>query len=142
MTDKTLLFELRRDEGFRENPYFCTAGKTTIGYGRNLDDVGISRSEAEIMLQNDVEAVAQDLDRAVPWWAELPEPARRGLQNMAFNLGISRLMKFKKMLAALQDHDWDAAAAEAKDSRWYRQVGQRAERICDLYLSCKEFTDG
>lgn len=133
-----LVEDLKRDEGFRAKPYRCTAGKVTIGYGRNLDDVGVSASEAHNMLMNDIEGVYRDLDRSHPWWAEMPEPVRVGLANMCFNLGISRLGGFKNMLAALEAGEWDRAATEALDSRWARQVGARAERIAMLFRNAGE----
>lgn len=130
--------DLILDEGIRLKPYRCTAGKLTIGVGRNLDDVGISVSEAHQLLDNDIAAAALSLDRNIGWWGDLPEPARRGLLNMAFNLGWPRLSKFKGMLAALQAGDFNLAAAEALDSQWATQVGARATRIAHLFQSCKE----
>lgn len=125
--------DLKRDEGLRLKPYRDSVGKLTIGYGRNLDDMGITEDEAEALLDRDIERAAADLDRALPWWSALPEPRRRGLLNMAFNLGMPRLRGFKKMLAALQAGDGRRAAKEALDSKWARQVGARAERIAALY---------
>ena len=127
--------DLKRDEGLRLKPYICSAGKTTIGYGRNLDDVGITVREAEILLENDIARAIADLDRALPWWHDLPESWQRGLLNMAFNLGLTRLLGFKKMLAALEAGDGERAALEALDSVWSGQVGERAQRIAALYRS-------
>lgn len=128
----TLKAELRRDEGVRLNPYKDTVGKTTIGVGRNLDDVGITTEEADYLLENDIGRAAAGLDRALPWWRNLREVRQRALLNMAFNLGLPRLLGFKGMLGALQAGDYAAAAAEARDSAWARQVGARAERIAQM----------
>lgn len=128
-----LLQDLIRDEDLREKPYRDSVGKLTIGIGRNLDDRGISRDEAVYLCRNDIAIATGDLDRAVPWWRDLPEPAQRGLANMCFNLGWPRLSAFKKMLAALEAHDFDRAADEALDSKWARQVGERADRIETLF---------
>lgn len=124
--------DLKRDEGLRLKPYRDTVGKLTIGYGRNLDDVGITEDEAEYMLEGDIEHVLEQLDRTLPWWNDLNESRKRALVNMAFNLGIGGLLKFKKMLAALKAGDYEHAAVEALDSRWAKQVGQRADRIAEL----------
>jgi len=121
--------DLIRDEDLRLKPYRCTAGKITIGVGRNLDDVGVTRAEALTLLDNDVTRVTGDLDRVLPWWRKLDEPRRRALANMAFNLGIERLRGFRKMLAALEAGDYARAAAEAPDSLWASQVVGRAVRI-------------
>ncbi len=125
--------DLKRDEGLRLKPYKCSAGKTSIGYGRNLDDVGVSKFEAECMLERDIHVAMTGLDLGLSWWRDLPPPHQRGLVNMAFNLGLTRLMGFRKMLAALEAGDGERAATEALASKWARQVGQRAERIAALY---------
>lgn len=124
--------DLIRDEDLRQKPYRCTSGKLTIGVGRNLDDVGLSNDEALLLLDNDVRACMADLDRSLSWWRQLSDGRQRALLNMCFNLGWPRLSGFKKMLAALERGDFENASREALNSRWARQVGQRANRIADL----------
>jgi len=128
-----IIVGLKRDEGLRLKPYRCSAGKLTIGYGRNLEDVGITEAEAEILLEHDIRRSLADLDRALPWWRGLPAPQQRGLINMRFNLGLTRLLGFKKMLAALQAGNGKLASEEALSSKWADQVGARARRIAALY---------
>jgi lysozyme len=125
----TLLAELRRDEGVRLKPYRCTAGKLTIGVGRNLDDVGISSDEADALLRNDVARVCSDLDARIPWWRGLDEVRQRVLVNMGFNLGISGLLGFKNTLRAVETGDYLGAAQGMLASKWAKQVGPRAERL-------------
>ena len=124
--------DLRRGEGLRVKPYKCTAGKVTIGYGRNLDDVGISKAEAEAMLRADVTDVVAEITRKLDWFGDLSPQRQRALINMGFNLGVPRLMRFQKMLRALQGGDFERAADEALDSRWAKQVGARALRIAEM----------
>jgi lysozyme len=128
-----LAAELRRDEGIKEKLYKCTAGKISIGIGRNLEDRGITRDEAEYLLKNDMAETFADLDRACPWWKRLTPPQQRGLANMCFNLGLGRLLGFRQMLAALERGDGRAAADHALASLWARQVGERAQRIARLF---------
>ena len=124
---------LEQDEGFKPKPYRCSAGKLTIGYGRNLEDKGISREEASYLLHEDIRDAIKFLDQQLPWWKNLDGEARQeALVNMAFNLG-GRLLGFKKMLAALQSKDYERAADEALDSKWAGQVGQRAQRIARAF---------
>lgn len=130
---QALIAELTRDEGLRFKPYKCTAGKLTIGIGRNLDDVGISEEEAYFLCGNDIDAAADDLDQNVPWFRQLSDTRQRALVNMCFNLGWPRLSGFRNMLVALKEGDYDRAASEALDSRWARQVGARSERIAEMY---------
>lgn len=128
-----LVADLIRDEDLRLKPYRCTEGKLTIGVGRNLDDVGISRAEALFLLDNDIGNTLAELDRRIPWWRSLSEPRQRAQANMAFNMGLPRLLGFKNMLAALQGGDYETAAAEALNSKWAKQVGIRADRIAELF---------
>ncbi len=121
--------DLKRDEGTRLKLYKDTAGKASIGTGRNLDDVGISPAEADLMLNNDIEGVIQTLDKAFPWWKTLSETRQRALANMCFNTGFSKLLGFRNMLDALKAGDWNRASQEALNSEWAGQVGDRAQRI-------------
>lgn len=128
-----LTADLQRDEGLRLKPYRDTVGKLTIGYGRNLDDVGISRAEALALLENDLDGwVVPEMRRRMPWLAAAPANVQRAVANMLFNLGWTRLSKFTATLAALQAGDYATAAREALDSQWAKQVGKRAERIANL----------
>lgn len=129
MNREKLKEQLLTDEGLRLKPYKCTAGKTSIGVGRNLDDVGISKAEAMVMLNNDIDNCARDLDKALPWWRELDDARQNVLLNMCFNLGINRLLGFKKTLGLMQAKRYDAAAAEMLDSKWADDVGLRAARL-------------
>jgi lysozyme len=128
--------DLKRDEGFVSHAYQDSEGYWTIGYGRLIDERlrgGIGDDEAEYLLENDIRQSMTDLDYALTWWRALPEPSQRGLVNMCFNLGLPRLLSFKKMLAALEAGDRGKAAMECLDSKWSRQVGERLRRIAALY---------
>ena len=137
---KRLINQLKRDEGFRNKPYFCTAGKLTIGYGRNLDDKGISEDEAEIMLVNDLRSARTDCELVFPNFDCYVKARQYALINMMFNLGLSRFLGFKKMIRAIKEDNWVEASVQALDSQWAEQVGSRAERIA-LALKTGEFDD-
>lgn len=126
--------DLIRDEDVKLQMYKCTSGKWTIGIGRNLTDKGITENEAVMLCQNDIDIAFKELDRACPWWITQPSHVRRGLANMCFNLGIDKLLGFKKMLQALKDQDYERAHDEALDSQWADQVGDRADRVASLFL--------
>ena len=81
-------------------PYKCTSGKITIGYGRNIEDMGISEDEAEYMLSNDIQLCVTWLDKEYPWFKKLSDTRQRALINMLFNLGIPRFTGFRKMIRA------------------------------------------
>jgi len=129
-----IISDLERDEGVRLKPYLDTVGKTTIGVGRNLTDNGITAAEARVLLQNDLFRVANELDRVAPWWREMSQLRQNALVNMAFNLGMPRLLTFKKMMLALENGNFETAWAEAMGSKWAAQVGERANRIADSFI--------
>ena len=115
-------------EGLRLKPYRCTAGKLTIGVGRNLEDKGISHHEALFLLRNDIVEVTAQLER-FDWFRALGPVRRKVLIDMCFNLGIQGLLGFKQMIEALKQSDYQAAADEMVSSKWYRQVGERGRRL-------------
>ena len=130
-----LVRQLRLHEGERLRPYRCTAGKLTIGVGRNLEDRGITSQESAMLLANDIRAVEAGLVRALPWVSRLDDVRQRVLIDMAFNLGLQGLLEFKRTLKAVQEGQYQQAAGMMLESRWASQVGQRAERLARMMLT-------
>ena len=129
MNADRLADQLVADEGLRLKPYRCTAGKLTIGVGRNLDDVGITEVEALALLNNDIERVWSQTVRGIPWISSAPGEVQEVVANMVFNMGIAGVLGFKTTLEALKAGDYRRAAAAMLDSKWAKQVGPRAERL-------------
>jgi lysozyme len=123
-----LISMLKRHEGRRLKPYLCTADKLTIGYGRNLDDNGISEDEALYLLQNDIDACYSELN-VFNWFQELDQVRQEALVDMRFNLGLPRFLSFKKMIARLIAKEYSQAAEEIINSLYAKQVGDRANEI-------------
>lgn len=113
-------------------PYKDTVGKLTIGYGRNLDDVGITEQEGRTLLLNDVEIAVKEAQLTWPWLLDHDLIRQQVIYNMAFNLGVPRLSGFKKMLHAMEDFDYEKAAEEMLDSKWATQVGDRATELAEM----------
>lgn len=124
-----LFDQLKRDEGFRQFPYLDSVGSLTIGYGRNLIFKGISKSEASLLLSNDIDQVWSQCLTSIHSFKSLDSVRQSVLANMAFNLGIRGLLKFKRMLAAIAVGNYELASAHMLDSLWHKQVGARAERL-------------
>lgn len=122
---------IKKHEGLRLLPYKCTAGKLTIGYGRNLEDNGISQYEAEEMLNNDIQRCYSQLVK-LHCWNKLDEVRQAVLLDMCYNLGIVRLKNFKKMLGALEVGAYNRAAAEMLNSKWAAQVKSRATELAKI----------
>jgi lysozyme len=126
-----LIEQLKRHEGFKAKPYLCTAGKITIGYGRNLDDVGVSKAEAEAMLIDDVASAKRGALALFLSYEQLSDARKAVVVNMCFNLGRARLSGFKNMIAAVNDGYFDLAAKEMLNSKWAKQVGNRAIELSE-----------
>lgn len=130
MTQK-LLAHIKTAEGFREKPYVCPAGKLTIGYGFNIQDRGIPQEVAEFWLAHELGLVKRELWRS--GFGTNVSPTRlHVLYDMAYNMGVPRLLQFKNMFAAIEVHDYDQAADEMLDSLWARQVGNRAKKLSEI----------
>lgn len=121
-----IIDQIKAHEGLRLKPYKCPAGKLTIGFGRNLDDKGITKFEAEILLSHDVSEVANKLSSTLEFWPKLNQERKAVLINMAFNMGVNGLLKFKKTLALIDSGDYSEASIEMMDSAWAKQVPNRA----------------
>jgi len=135
MTDgvdfKVLTKWLELDEGCKLKPYYCTAGKLTIGVGRNLEDTGITKAEAQFMLEGDIVRLMRELDELFPEWRDLSETRQMVVLNMAFNLGTFGFLNFKRTIAYMRDERFAEAADEMLRSEWAEQVGARAKRLSD-----------
>ena len=146
------LDKLIAHEGLVLTVYQDTLGIDTIGIGRNLKDRGISKEElnymdipsidavyehgiteadARYLAMNDIKIVENELCRVQPVVNELDAVRQLILMDMAFNMGVPRLCKFKKMWAAIHEQRFDIASIEMLDSRWAKQVGRRATKLSD-----------
>lgn len=123
-------------EGCHLKPYKCPAGKLTIGYGRNLDDVGISQAEADMMFERDFAKAEADVRDICKEFGinvdDLIEQRFYVLTDMCFNIGKGGLKKFKKLFSALKKGLYDDAANAMLDSLWAKQVGNRATKLAVL----------
>lgn len=124
-----LIEQLKKHEGLRLKLYKDTVGKNTIGFGRNLDDVGISLIEAEMMLKNDLMKTEILIKNKFKWFSEIDAVRQAVVLNMVFNLGINGFSKFKKLIQAIETKDWNLAGNEMINSNWAKQVGQRASEL-------------
>lgn len=134
----SLIDRIKEHEGLRLKPYRCTAGKLTIGYGRNIEDRGVSREEAEYLLMNDVADCKAQVLKEFSWSATLDDVRRGVLIEMCFQLGINRLSLFTKMLNAVRDKDYNRASAEMINSAWHKQTPKRCERLAQIMMDGEE----
>lgn len=122
---------LVREEGFIPHAYQDHLGYWTIGYGKLIDKRGggITKEEGMYLLQNEVEKQLDELRRAIPWIDKLDAVRKTILQAMAFQMGVSGLLAFRKTLEAVHAGDYKKAAAGMRASKWAQQTPGRAERM-------------
>ena len=138
---KKLRKQLEIDEGVKYEIYKDHLGYPTFGIGHLVtdtdseygSDVGtaVSVERVEEAFDKDMKIVLKDCEILYPDFFNLPEEVQQIIANMMFNLGRPRLSKFKGMKRGVDNQDWNSAADEMVDSRWYRQVGKRAERLVE-----------
>ena len=125
--------QLTHDEGKRLKPYVCSAGKLTIGIGRNLEDVGISEATVDQLFNEDLTKCISHAERIFPQhWATFTDLRKAGIINMIFNLGAVGFSQFKMMIEAIKKNDRDAIRKHGSASLWAHQVKSRAQRVLSL----------
>jgi lysozyme len=134
MNRNRLIKQLKHDEGVVAHAYRDSLGHLTIGVGHLIDeDKGgsLSNDEIEYILQNDIDRTVYRLGHEFAWFDDLSDVRQEVIVNMAFNLGVTGLKRFKNMIRAIEMGDWLNASMEALDSRWATQVGDRAIRLAN-----------
>ena len=124
--------QLIRDEGSVSHAYEDSLGFLTIGVGRLIDSRrggGLAPDEIEYLLTNDVIEKSRQVLAALPWTTKLSEPRFAVLVNMAFQMGIGGLLKFKRMLGSIENGQYKEASMEMLDSLWAQQTPERAKRL-------------
>ena len=129
--NETWLKHTKKYEGLNLYPYTCPTGHLTIGYGHNLEN-GITLEVAEALLQSDMAQAQLEVGKSLPWSNQLDEVRQYVLVDMCFNMGLKRLLTFKKMLAAVKAGYYERAAYEMLNSRWAGQVGRRATELAKM----------
>jgi lysozyme len=124
--------QLSRDEGRIAHVYFDTLGYATIGVGHLVDERRggkLPEHIIDLLLDWDIEEHEKELVKALPWVNTLDDARKGVLVNMAFNLGVAGLLKFKLTLAAVEAGRYGEAAHQMMQSTWATQVGSRADRL-------------
>lgn len=136
MTTQFLVSDIKHDEGLRLEAYpdpVSHGEPWTIGYGSAGPEVhqGLvwTQEQAESALASDIARAERALDSNMPWWRSMCDVRQDVMVNLCFNMGAGRLSGFHQALAAMQAHDYEAAADQLLDSVWARQVGHRAIRL-------------
>jgi len=123
---------IEKNEGYRQFTYDCSAGKKTIGIGFNLDDVGLSLEESQVILGMRLNKIDSILDSSINIYHALNDERQAALCDMAYQMGVKGLLSFKRSIELLEKEEWNAAANEMLNSRWAKQTPNRAIRITNI----------
>ena len=145
------VIDTRQFEGLRLHVYKDSVGKSTIGYGHNLQggnnahlealgldledllsgDTDLTLNQAEALFQLDMADARVAVKRLVPNLDDMPQVVQDILCDLMFNMGVGTLSKFRNTLEAFNNEDWQRASNGLRQSKWYRQVGHRSRVICN-----------
>lgn len=141
MNIEQLREELKIDEGVKYEVYLDHLGLPTCGIGhliKNTDPehglpIGAEIPEERVneLFEEDLKITVDECKLIYNDFDDLPEEVQHIIANMMFNMGRPRLSRFHKMKQAVDNRDWQEASVQMKDSRWYKQVTNRAERLCE-----------
>ena len=131
---KSTVERICENEGFRSKPYQCTEGVWTLGHGITY----LTEDESMAIVANRTGNKHKGLLEQLDWYGDLPNNVQGVVLEMCFQLGTTGMLKFKKMIANMKAKNWEGAALEMKDSRWYRQTKNRCERLAKIVADTKE----
>lgn len=137
MAKETLEQMIERHEGCRDRYYLDSEGVPTIGIGHNLFKP-ISRAAIEQIFRDDLREAWDDCLHAFPWFADLTEPRQWAMIDLCFNLGMTRLLGFRKFLTAMNLGEYETAANELMDSLWFKQVKNRGVEVVSMIRGSAE----
>ena len=129
---KNLIKNFKESEGFVEHVYNDSLGIPTIGFGFAIKDLILDEDIAEQILMDKLDHLGKRIDKNFPWLETAPEEVRNVLIEMAYQMGVSGVCKFKRALKYMEHHNWARASEEMLDSKWHRQTPNRAKELSEI----------
>jgi lysozyme len=127
-----LIKQIKKHEGYRSRVYADSLGIDTIGIGFAIKDLELSEEVCEIILKEKLVDLYIRVKKKFPFFEKMPTEIQDCLLNQSYQLGVTGVSKFKKMLAAMQKKDWPTAADEMLDSKWAKQTPGRAKELSEI----------
>ena len=128
----SLIDNIKISEGYRSRPYRCTENHLTVGYGFAIKDLELDEDICDMILERKVAKLVERLESNLPYLPSLPKEVQDVLIEMAYQMGVSGLLKFKKTLMYIETKDYKDASVEMLDSRWAKQTPNRAKKLSDI----------
>ena len=120
MRKDLISWHLKQDEGIKLKVYKCPKGRLSVGVGRNLEDRGITKLEADYLLNNDIDSIFNELSNKIDWFFKLDDIRQNVLIELAFNVGVKGALLFKKTLKFIENEQYLQASIELLDSKWHK----------------------
>ena len=130
---KALIERIGVNEGFRSKPYQCSEGVWTIGHGLTW----LTEEESLHILSGRISQLHLKLLDDLDWYKDMPPEIQGVIIEMCFQIGFSGVMKFRKMIANMQDKNWKEASKEMLDSLWAKQTPNRAKELSEEMRNCE-----
>ena len=124
--------DIKKHEGFEPKVYKCTEGYDTIGYGFAVKDLVMDKDIADMILERKVAELRLRVEQKFPFIDSMPESVQDVMIEMCFQLGVSGFSKFQKTIQYLMTKQFEEAAVEMLDSKWYKQTPNRAKKLSDI----------
>ena len=132
----SLIESIKEGEGYRAKVYKCTEGYDTIGYGFAIKDLELDEEVCDMILDKKLDKLIDVTNKKFLFLKELPQDKCEVVYEMVYQLGLNGVSKFKKMLKALEDKDYDKASVEMLDSLWAKQTPNRAKKLSNQMKQC------
>ena len=128
----SLIDSIKKHEGFSPVVYKCTAGYDTIGYGKRVKYLKVTKEQAEEWLKEDLDHLKYVLADKYEWFLPAPQEVRDIVIEMSYQLGVKSFSRFRKTIFLLANKDYRAASTEMLDSKWARtDTPARAKELSD-----------
>ena len=132
-----LIEQIKAHEGYRKKVYQCTEGYDTIGYGFAIKDLELTEEICDSILKEKLIKLYSRAEKQFPFFNNLPVDIQDVLLNQCYQMGVTGVSKFKKMLKAMDERDWNRAADEMLDSRWAKQTPNRDNELSEIVRNFK-----
>tara|TARA_R100000655_G_scaffold33594_2_gene66128 strand:- start:25383 stop:25784 length:402 start_codon:yes stop_codon:yes gene_type:complete len=132
----SLIESIKENEGYKSTVYTDTLGYDTIGYGFAIKDLELDEEVCDLILDKKLDKLIDATNNKFPFLRELPQDKCEVVFEMVYQLGLTGVSKFKKMLKALEIKDYDKASAEMLDSLWAKQTPNRAIKLSNQMKKC------
>ena len=124
-----LLNDIKESEGFRDKVYDDSLGIPTIGFGFAIKDLVLEEDICDIILARKVEKLVAKVNIKFPFLKDIPIDKAEIIIEMCYQMGVTGVSKFKKMIKHLENGNFEKASVEMLDSKWAKQTPNRALKL-------------